>query len=65
MAVCFKMKFDTKERKEEARQCIHMALTGSPSYINSEVCLSDLNDTELYLIVGEDNKQNLEIELNI
>lgn len=65
MAVCFKMKFDTKERKEEVRQCIHMALTDSPSYINSEVCLSDLNDTELYLIVGEDNKQNLEIELNI
>ena len=65
MAVCFKMKFNTKERKEEVRQCLHMALTGSPGYINDEICLSDLNDTDLYLIVGEDNKQNIEIELDV
>ena len=52
MAVYFKMKFNTKERQEEVRQCLHMALTGSPGYINDEICLSDLNDTDLYLIVG-------------
>lgn len=61
----------TGENAIELRDKFHDALVGSPAYINSEIALctdmdpetnSDKKD-EFYLVVGNNNKHNMEINI--
>lgn len=59
-----KMKVNDDEHAE-LLEAIHKALQGSPSYISSEVLLNGDNQGEIILVVGNDNMNDLTVDVEV
>ena len=51
----------------EKRETFHKALVGTPQYIDSEVAVCDCEEdpSNFFLVVGVDNDNNLELEVDV
>ena len=62
MAIFITKKFETREQMVETMTKFHEALVGSPAYVNSEIAICETGENEFTLVVGNDNKNNLELK---
>lgn len=52
---------ETKEEMVKQRELVHHGLVGSQSYVDSEIVVYDIDETTFGMIVGDLNKNNIQI----
>lgn len=48
----------------ELAEKIHLSLVGTPAYINSDIVLTDMGNSDYELYVGDENDDNLILSID-
>jgi len=49
---------------EELAEKIHLSLAGTPAYIDSDIVLTDMGNSDYELYVGDENDDNLTLSID-
>lgn len=59
------IKSDSKEKKDEFAKKLHEAFKGWPAYINNDLLINTRDDDEIYLVIGPENGNDIEMDINL